>query len=197
MKKFLFVFTVLGFFLFSQSVSAQTIRNAIIIGASASQIDGDGVGGFDKVGLVFGGSSTFKVSENFSFQPEILWLQKGSKRADSLTFFKWRLNYVSVPVLVNYKIQPKFTLQGGLAFDYLIDAKLDEGYGFFDRTEDLNKFDLGYTAGIEYRIWDNLAANARYQYSFFWLRDLGFKNSNVVVTLRLYLGGNQPGQPAS
>ena len=61
MKKVLLVFTFLSFLLFSPSVSAQ-IRNAIILGASASQIDGDGLGGFDKAGLVFGGSSNFKMS---------------------------------------------------------------------------------------------------------------------------------------
>ncbi|MFC5272052.1 porin family protein [Adhaeribacter terreus] len=192
MKKVLTLFTFLSFFLFCHTVSAQ-IRNAIVIGASASQIDGDRLSGFDKAGLVFGGSSNFKITDKFSFQPEILWLQKGSKtsNSDSLMFFKWRLNYVSVPVLLNYKIQPRFTLQAGITADYLIDAKLDDGGGFFDRTADLEKFDLNYTGGIEYKIGDNFSANARYQYSFFWLDDLHFKNSNVLVTLRFYLGDSE------
>ena len=190
MKKVLFVFTCLGFFLFCHTVSAQ-IRNAVVIGASASQIDGDGLGGFDKAGLVFGGSSNFKITDNFSFQPEILWVQKGSKttNSDSLLFFKWRLNYISIPVLVNYRIQPRFTLQAGLTADFLIDAKLDDGGGFYDRTEELERFDPNYTFGVEYKIGDNFSANARYQYSFKWLEDLHFKNSNILVTLRFYLGG--------
>ena len=190
MKKVLFVFTCLGFFLFSHTVSAQ-IRNAVIIGASDSQIDGDGLGGFDKAGLVFGGSSNFKITDNFSFQPEILWVQKGSKttNSDSLLFFKWRLNYISIPVLVNYQIQPRFTLQAGLTADFLIDAKVDGGGGFLDRTDELERFDPNYTFGVEYKIGDNFSANARYQYSFKWLEDLHFKNSNVLVTLRFYLGG--------
>ncbi len=190
MKKGFTVLTFFGFFLFSHTVSAQ-IRNAIIAGFSASQIDGDGLGGFDKAGLVFGGSSNFKITDKFSLQPEILWLQKGSKTTgrDSLfTYFKWRLNYVSVPVLLNYQIQPRFTLQGGITADYLLNAKLDDGGGFFDRTDDLEKFDLNYTGGIEYKIGEKLSANARYQYSFRWLDDLHFKNSNILVTLRFYLG---------
>jgi len=190
MKKVLVVVTFLSFLLFSHTVSAQ-IRNAVILGASASQIDGDGLGGFDKAGLVFGGSSNFKVTDKFSFQPEILWLQKGSKTTnqDSLLFFKWRLNYISVPVLLNYRIQERFTLQAGLTADFLIDAKLDDGGGFYDRTEELERFDPNYTFGFEYKIGDNFSANARYQYSFKWLEDLHFKNSNVLVTLRFYLGG--------
>lgn len=192
MKKVVVVFTFLSFILFSPSVSAQ-IRNAVIIGASASQIDGDGLGGFDKAGLVFGGSSNFKITDNFSFQPEILWVQKGSKttNADSLQFFKWRLNYVSIPVLLNYRIQPRFTLQAGVTADLLIDAKLDDGGGFYDRTDELERFDPNYTFGVEYKIGDNFSANARYQYSFKWLEDIHFKNSNVLVTLRFYLGGGQ------
>lgn len=195
MKKVLIVFTFLSFWLFSHTVSAQ-IQNAIVIGASASQIDGDKQGGFDKAGLVFGGSSNFKITENLSFQPEILWLQKGSKADtfdiyDPNAFYKWRLNYVSIPVLLNYKIQPKFTLQAGFTADFLIDAKVDAGSGFEDRTDDLQRFDLNYAGGIEYRISKALAANARYQYSVKWLDDLHFKNSNVVVTLRLYLGSDQ------
>ncbi|KAA9340637.1 porin family protein [Adhaeribacter soli] len=196
MKKCLCLFTFFSFFLFKPTVYAQQIRNAIVIGASASQIDGDRQGGFDKAGLVFGGSSNFKINEKFSFQPEILFLQKGSKSdtveyGDPNAFYKWRLNYVSVPLLLNYKIQPKFTLQAGLAADYLLSAKVDVGVGFEDRTEDLQKFDLNYMGGVEYRIWDNFAANARYQYSVKWLDDLHFKNSNVVVTLRFYLGGGE------
>src|SRR4051812_8494325 len=192
MKKVFVVFTFLGFLLFSHSVSAQ-IRNAIILGASASQIDGDKQGGFDKAGLVFGGSSNFKITDKFSFQPEILWLQKGSKADtfdifDPNAFYKWRLNYVSVPVLLNYQIQEKFTLQAGLTADVLIDAKVDAGSGFFDRTDELQKLDLNYTGGIEYRISPKFGANARYQYSIKWLDDLHFKNSNVLVTLRFYLG---------
>ena len=193
MKKVLIVFTFLSFFLFCHTVSAQNIRNAIVIGASASQIDGDRISGFNKAGLVFGGSSNFKITDKFSFQPEILWLQKGSKTTnkDSLeAYFKWRLNYVSVPVLLNYKIQPRFTLQTGVTADFLLDAKVDAGSGFIDRTDELQRFDLNYTGGIEYRIGDNFAANARYQYSFFWLDDIHFKNSNVLVTLRFYLGSN-------
>ena len=193
MKKVLIVFTFLSFFLFCHTVSAQNIRNAIVIGASASQIDGDRISGFNKAGLVFGGRSNFKITDKFSYQPEILWLQKGSKTTnkDSLeAYFKWRLNYVSVPVLLNYKIQPRFTLQTGVTADFLLDAKVDAGSGFIARTAELQRFDLNYTGGIEYRIGDNFAANARYQYSFFWLDDIHFKNSNVLVTLRFYLGSN-------
>ena len=192
MKKVLVVFTFLGFWLFSHTVSAQ-IRNAIIVGASASQIDGDREGGFDKAGLVFGGSSNFKINDKFSFQPEILWLQKGSK-SDTFdiynpnAFYKWRLNYISIPVLLNYQIQQKFTLQAGFTADYLIDAKVDAGNGFTDRTDELQKFDLNYAGGLEYKISHKFSANARYQYSVKWLDNLHFKNSNVVVTLRYYLG---------
>lgn len=190
MKKSFYLLTFLCFFLFNLSVSGQQIRNALVIGASASQIDGDQLGGFDKAGLVLGGSSNFKITDKFSFQPEILFLQKGSKTTenDSLLFFKWRLNYVSVPVLLCYKIQPKFTLQAGITADYLLSAKLDAGGGFEDRTEDLQRFDLNYSGGLEYRIWDNFAACVRYQYSVKWLEDLHFKNSNVLVTFRFYLG---------
>jgi opacity protein-like surface antigen len=193
MKKFVCLFTFLSFFLFLHTVSAQNIRNSIIIGASASQIDGDGLSGFNKSGIVFGGSSNFKITDKFSFQPEILFLQKGSKTTekDSLQYFKWRLNYISVPVLFCYKIKPKFTLQGGIAADYLLSANNDGGSGFIDRTDELQKFDLNYAGGIEYQIWDNLAANLRYQYSFKWLDDMHFKNSNVIFSLRFLLGGNE------
>jgi opacity protein-like surface antigen len=198
MKKVLAVFTFFSFFLFGHTVSAQNIRNGLVIGFSASQIDGDGLGGFDKPGLIFGGSSNFKINDKFSFQPEILFLQKGSKSTDrdslaqaNIGFLRWRLNYVSVPVLLRYKIQPRFTVQGGLTADYLISAKQDVGYGYTDRSDEIQKFDLGYTAGLEFQIWDNLAASARYQYSFKWLDDLHFKNSNVLVTLRLLFGDGE------
>src|SRR5688572_19307913 len=122
MKKVVCLFTFLSFFLFLHTVSAQNIRNSIVIGASASQIDGDHNSGFDKAGFVFGGSSNFKINDKLSFQPEILYLQKGSKSdtfdiADPNAFYKWRLNYISVPMLLCYRIKERFTLQAGFTAD--------------------------------------------------------------------------------
>jgi opacity protein-like surface antigen len=191
MKIKLLLLALFGFFLISGTVSAQNIRNSLVIGASASQIDGDHLAGFDKTGLVFGGSSNFKITDKFSFQPEILFLQKGSKTTaqDSLIYFKYRLNYVSIPVLVCYKVKPRFTLHAGLAIDYLLSAKVDNGGGYEELDREINKLDLNYTGGFEYQIWDNLAANMRYQYSVQWIKPQHFKNSNVLFTLRFLLGG--------
>lgn len=196
MKKVFSVLTFLGFLLFCHTVSAQEIRNGLVFGLSASQVDGDGMGGFNKPGLIFGGSSNFKFNDKISLQPEILFLQKGSKSTDNdsisgIGYLRWRLNYLSVPLLLRYQIQPRFTLQAGATADYLLSANQDNGFGYIERTDEIQKLDLCYTAGIEFRIWDNLAANARYQYSFKWLDDLHFKNSNVLITLRLLFGDGE------
>ena len=107
---------LLLFFGFYPTVYGQNIRNAIVIGASASQLDGDQMAGFNKAGMIFGGSSNFKITDNFSFQPEILFLQKGSKSVEdeddpTAPFLKYRLNYISVPVLACYKVN-----QGSAAY---------------------------------------------------------------------------------
>lgn len=179
--------------LFPSFFASAQIRNAIVAGAVAAQIDGDQMSGFNKAGIQFGGSSNFKVTESFSIQPEIMFTQKGSKTTDKNDYYlKYRLNYIALPVVASYRFHPRFTAQAGPSFDFLLSAKRDNGSGFEDVSDLLNRLDLGVTGGMEYTISDRFGLNIRYTYSALKISEpLGLRNNILAVSLRFYLGSEE------
>ena len=99
---------------------------------TGAQIDGDRMDGYHKLGFVVGGAATLQISNRWSLRPEILFTQKGSRStaADSLTYLRYRLNYVQIPVLLEYRVIPKLRLQAGISLDYLLGSGVDYGYGY-------------------------------------------------------------------
>ncbi|MDX5347564.1 MAG: PorT family protein [Hymenobacteraceae bacterium] len=173
----------------SFTAAAQQIRNSIVFGAVASQVDGDNLAGFHKPGLVFGGSSAFLFTDKFSLQPEILYIQKGSKTTNKHDYYlKYRLNYISIPVIAQYKFHEKFTAQGGLSADYLISARKNEGFDFFEPVDEgFKKIDVNAIGAVEYKLSDNFGLNLRYRYSVRGISSIGLYNNLVVISLRYYL----------
>src|SRR5690554_5506952 len=76
-----FSFLVMLVFLCSTSIKAQnSFRAGASFGVIASQVAGDGYGGFDKAGLFGGPFVNIYTSENWSWQMEINYAQKGSRK---------------------------------------------------------------------------------------------------------------------
>ncbi|UZR92464.1 porin family protein [Chondrinema litorale] len=157
-------FQILAFILFtsiSSQLFAQEFKGVIILGASAAQIDGDDLGGFDKAGFQVGAGVSFPISEKFLIQPEMMFSQKGSKARKNEPYFNWQLNYIDMPLMVNYIFNDNLDFQAGLGFNYLLSAKFDSGYGFVNRTEAFNKIDFAGNIGVEYHFTELISANIR------------------------------------
>src|SRR5689334_21238513 len=81
---------------------AQNFHAGLLAGISTSQVDGDNLAGYHKVGIKGGVFVNRQLSEKFALQLEIEFLQKGSRKpVDTIenTFFLMRLNYIDVPLL--------------------------------------------------------------------------------------------------
>jgi len=103
-----------AFLLFSTLVAAQESRDekepvfkpALVAGFNATQVDGDDLAGYRKIGLNAGGSAFIRLPKNFSVNFEILYSQKGSRTSGNQTInsdtYKLILDYVDVPVIFNY-----------------------------------------------------------------------------------------------
>lgn len=155
----LFLFTVVV-------VSGQSFKGKLIAGLNSSQVDGDGLGGFDKVGLIGGGAVSFDLSENFYLQPEITYSRKGSRSTDKdFFYFRWRLNFVEVPIMFGYKILERYRIEAGPSFGFLTTSKIDAGAGFRDNKQAFDKMNIFYNAGVEYMITQRFSANLRFNYS--------------------------------
>ncbi len=97
--------------LFINNAQAQKERQrrfsaSVVLGANVSQIDGDGEAGFNQLGLNAGGRANIYLAKRWDISTEILFSQKGSQ-SDFVRGvprnMQCRLNYVEIPVQVNFK----------------------------------------------------------------------------------------------
>jgi len=94
--------------------SAQNFKGRLAFGITATQISGDDLAGFNRAGFTFGIAAFLPVNEILATQLEMNFIQKGSREileeGDS-TFYQLRLNYIEVPILIDYQIKPKIHIQ--------------------------------------------------------------------------------------
>ena len=130
MNKYLIILflTVAGF-----SASAQGIKIGPKLGANVGKIDGAGFDEKYSLGYHVGGFVQINLSKKWGIQPEVLWNQVST---DTVSGFKalyqnlgnqtnnfndLKLNYLSIPILLNYSPAKVITFQAGPQFGILID----------------------------------------------------------------------------
>jgi hypothetical protein len=138
-------------------------------GISTSQVSGDQLAGFDKVGIVLGGFTRWDFTEKTAFQSELEFIQKGSRRnADpnkgQYGWYLLRLDYVEMYFLFKYTFK-KILFEAGPSAGILV-RQHEEGSGVSLSTS-FNSNDICLNGGIGYLISDNLRFNARYGETFF------------------------------
>ena len=121
--------------------NAQNFQSGLITGISTSQVSGDVLGGFNKIGLQLGGFVNHPLGKNSNGQFGLYYIDKGSNDPKSL--FQINLSYVesSYSFLYNYQ---GFSWEGGLLIAVLIDGKTYDIYGYENASESqFNQFDIG------------------------------------------------------
>ena len=167
---------ILGLFLvlFNSPGFSQLFKGEIIGGINRSQVDGDFQYRFKKTGLEGGVGVVAPIYKNWSLSLETLYSQKGSKQKrmydDSLDgSYKLKLNYVSVPFMIQYTDRDVVSAGVGVSYNRLVFAEeYKDGYkvdsvsilsNVFDR-DDWQAF-----GDVRVRLYNNLILNARYSYS--------------------------------
>lgn len=168
------------------SLKAQENTASIILGAAATQVHGDGIGGYNKLGLTFGIAVERSLNDKFSFQPEIIYCQKGSSAgANSGYNYKMKFNYLEIPVLFGLKLNDLFTLQGGPAVGYLLAANTSSGGGN-EPFENINKTEVSTMFGVEYRALDSVSIKMRYGISAYSIAKAGNLHNDTVNFLLIF-----------
>jgi hypothetical protein len=159
--------------LFSQRFSA-----GIVGGANASQIDGDDLAGFDKLGLTGGLKAIVNFDSPFDLNVEFLFSQRGS-RPDLFTpeldpDIEVRLNYAEIPVYVSLgdwwqeeEEYYKVSAHAGLSYGRLITARTFDYAHSEEESFDLlvpyfNNSDLSWLVGISYQMNKKWGVTGRY-----------------------------------
>jgi hypothetical protein len=161
--------------------NGQKFNGGFILGGIVSQLDGDYYGGYHKFGELGGVFVNLNITEKSSFQMEIEFIQKGSrKNADSIgntadTTFLNRFNYLEIPVLYQLRLYKGLSAEIGPAVDILISSKVESNG--LDASNAPNQIPLRPVTlsgiiGVSYDLSKHLRANFRVNYSLLSIRNI-------------------------
>jgi hypothetical protein len=197
----------------SQSSYGQLFKGELLLGGNASQVEGDMVVGYKKVGFCGGLGLQFPFHFNsesatkpWMLSMEIFFSQRGARQrnynynlADTTpepsTKYKFKYllqtNYVCLPLMLHYTDKEKFTIGTGLSYNRLVAFPKEIEFDVvqtYDSVAALHSYDLMYVLDLRVRIWQQLKAGFRFEYSLLSLRTRTFQETNYhgVETRKQY-----------
>lgn len=180
MKKLLFsVFILIA----AVTTNAQNLNGELFIGINGTQVDGDGLKGYYKPGIMAGMGTYFEIKEDLTFHFSGLFNQKGAQtKMDKYTNdqFKQRLNYIDFPLYLEYKVWQELRLSTGFTPGVLISAKSITNGWENNNTDDMNRFSLDWMFSAKYDVADNLGLGVRFSYSTLTVRKDGAWRNNLL-----------------
>lgn len=171
--KFLFLFTFSSLLVSAQQVD---FSGGFTFGGITSQVQGDGVKGFYKIGISGGAFIEVSTNDVTAIRGEILYSQKGSRNFVNYSQnnpgipFALKFSYVEIPLYYQRKIR-QVDVYGGLYAGVLLDAsQLNGADETGDFNPELNTLDAGFLGGLSYDWNDNIYISIRYSQSILSVR---------------------------
>ncbi len=198
--------TLLVLLWLANTASGQRIQGAIAFGGNLTQVDGDEVYGFKKIGFNAAAVAIIPIKEKWSVSLEASFSQKGAYQKypaqqnpnKELPYYNLRLNYAEVPVMVHFTDKEFLTIGLGMSWGRLVGVKEIEWGIQTDVTPysgDFSRSDINGMVDIRFPIYKKLNFNFRYAYSFAKIRTRTYtylsgdevirKQYNNVLTFRL------------
>jgi hypothetical protein len=192
----------------SPKLFAQQFKGAVMAGMNISQVDGDEVYGYHRIGAHFGLAAILPIKK-WDITLETIFNQKGAYEdaqyqdsAFGTTIngkYDLRLNYVEIPVLAHYTDRNLFTFGAGFSYGRLVSSKEVEHDGSlppYSDTVAFSKNDYSVLVDLQVRVWKRLKFDIRYSYSMAPIRERTFhdlysdnsftrKQYNNMLTFRL------------
>ena len=158
-----------------QMQAQQGFEARAILGFNASQIRGDQLAGYDKLGLYGGVQVVYPLNSRWDVGIELAFSQKGSQAELSLgtpiDVQRTTLNYLEIPVIAIIKdwyIEDggyyKVKAHGGFSYARLFDVKSSNGL-FENDTGNFKKNDFAIIIGLAYAFKPKLDLGVRYSNS--------------------------------
>ena len=201
MRKYLLLIILL--FALSPVLNAQRFKGAVMGGINISQVDGDLVVGYNKVGGTFGLAAILPIKKNWDITLETVFNQKGAREKaqyqywiydstamslDSTLYtgeYQLNLNYVEVPLMAHYTDKERLTVGLGFSYGRLVNVKETEHGGTippYSDTVAFSKNDWNILIDLQFRIWRQLKGNVRFAYSLVPIRERTFHD--VIYELK-------------
>jgi len=198
--KNLILISIVVFFIFTSS-TAQKIKYGSKIGVNIANITGDETDDFNTKALLHAGAvAEIMISDEFSFQAELLYSAQGAKSdynetLDEVTlrYTSVKLEYINIPLLAKFYVIKSFSFEAGPQVGFLITAerefeKTDNGEietGEKDILDEIKGIDFGLNFGLAYKLESGIFLAARYNLGLSNINDLEgsneLKNQNRVI----------------
>ncbi len=190
--KYKFSLRKLSFFLvfglsFSRAqnnISIFTIKP--VVGINVCQMHGDNAHGFHKFGFNGGILLNTRINQKTSFDFGMVFTQKGARKNQNptkgdYTFYRVNLNYIELPLLLNYKANETYFITIGPSIAYLINYQEDTERGNWNGVYPFNKFEFAANFGLGRKLKKNLLVEVRSTNSFIPVRGYGngFSTSGI------------------
>lgn len=157
---------------------SQRIMGEAILGLNMSKVEGDLINNgslkFQKPGLNLGVGAILPINDMFSINIQTLFSQKGAYKKygthpdSAQPYYRTRLDYAEIPLLFHYHDKNGLSLGTGISYSRLVRAQWTvNGREISNSISDglFTRDNFDWIADFKVRIWKNLHANARYQYS--------------------------------
>lgn len=185
---------LLMFFALSPSLLAQRFKGAVMGGMNISQVDGDEVYGYHRIGGNIGLAAILPIKNKWDITLETDFNQKGAfEKSQYLNFvydtienpvphldstiytgaYNLRLNYVEIPLMVHYTDRERYTVGLGLSYGRLVNySEIEHGGNVppYSDTVNFKKNDFNVLADVQIRVWKQLKFNIRFSYSLVPIR---------------------------
>lgn len=185
MKKFILSILIL----IPVLTNAQIFQGGIDFGMSASQIDGDGRGGYHKLGPAFSVYTSMQLNDTWSIYSGVGYVLKGAGSGSKYEYFQTNLNYAEIPLVAEYSPFNNISFSAGLIYAYLIKGVNKTTYGNFDENYlGLLKNEVSSFFSLNYKISKQLTARFSYNYSLFPVTKYqsSFLKTNILMYYIFY-----------
>lgn len=158
------------FFLITDA-NAQQVHFGIKGGVNVSQLHFNDATNLDsKVGLNAGFLAHIHASKTWAIQPELIYSLEGAKGRIANVNYTYNLNYLNVPVLLQYMFENGFRLEGGPQIGFLINARTKVN-GSSSDNKGFKSTAFSIPLGVGYLTTSGLGFDARYAFGLSNIND--------------------------
>jgi Outer membrane protein beta-barrel domain len=176
------VFFIVSLFLLSDAV-AQQPHFGIKGGVNVSDLHfSDNASTNSKAGVNLGILAHIHASKTWALQPEIMYSLEGATRNVGGSKVTYNLNYLNIPVLLQYMFENGFRFEGGPQIGFLLNAKTKSG----DVTVNNKGFQstaVSIPLGLGYLSSSGLGLDARY---VFGLSNIDDSNNGPTIQSNVF-----------
>ena len=156
--------------LICNDILSQSFDGGLLAGLTTSQISGDNLGGFNKLGVAIGFFTQRNISEKSKLKFELSYFQKGSKNNNlNLNLNSFKLDYIDAPFYFSYLVQQNTFIQFGLHTGFLLLQKETDNFGSnVELRDNFNAVDFSTSLGIEYYVNNQISLNTKFSNTLFF-----------------------------